>query len=92
MTMGPGRKAKLGVLACLVAGDLVSCHPCPEPGRMVVSGTYVVQAAGTVGLNADPTWEALEGAEVTVDRDARTATIVYELEGTTYEVRYTLSE
>jgi hypothetical protein len=54
-------------------------------------GDYVATDPFGAIHDLNPEFEYLVGAEVHVDRAARVMTIRYEREGSTYEVRYTLT-
>ena len=73
-------------IALATAYTLASCSGRCE-SEPVASGSYVVDHmwAGAPG------WDWLTGANVEIDREERLMTIRYTREGTTYEVRYTLT-
>lgn len=83
------RGKRVGLLA-LCAGVLLSACCCEECRiERLDDGDYVLtHVSGSIHGVAYP-W--LEGAQLHVDRTARLMTIRYQRDGTTYEVRYTLT-
>lgn len=64
----------------------LGCAGCEDAeDDLVLSGEYVLADSGLGVL----TW--LDGAQMTIDREAETATIRYTREGTTYDVEFTLT-
>lgn len=77
-----------GVVALLGVGCDRGCDE-PEPFE---SGEFLITqlVLGPVELGDEWLLEALPGAKLTIDRESKIVRIRYELDGTTYELRYDL--
>ena len=81
----------LGVALVLVAGATQnsSCYRCGDLEDLVESGEYIIQ---NLYGQPNPDYEDLVGAQLIVDRDTETSTIRYTRDGSTYEVRHSLTK
>jgi hypothetical protein len=66
---------------------------CEDPTERLEDGEYVIPRFSVAGEphTIHPEWAWLLDAKVHVDRAARLMTIRYDRDGSTYEVRYTLT-
>lgn len=79
--------AILGAFGIACVGD------CDEPAS-IVSGEYTIgeRLYGSEEPSDDWTQTVLPGAQLSIDRASNTATVIYEREGTTYQVAYELEK
>jgi hypothetical protein len=66
----------------------VACGYCDDPSK-VKTGNYVLAPDGSGAARG---YEWLVGSEMAIDREAGTATLRYEREGTVYDVEFELVE
>jgi hypothetical protein len=87
------KSAKIACGLGIALGVLQVHACCEDPTELLEDGDYVIRRFDVAGEphTVHPEFDWLVGAEVHVDRGARLMTIRYEREGTTYEVRYTLT-
>lgn len=81
------------IVAFIAATSLACDGNCDEPVP-IVSGEYTIgaQLYGTDEPGDDWTRAVVPGAQMSVDLASNTATVVYEREGTTYQVVFKLEE
>lgn len=80
------------LLGVFIAAFGYACNREPCEGGFLDPGDYVVRDVVGPDGSDDASHPWLEGAQVHVDRAAGTMTVRYQRDGSTYELRYALTE
>jgi hypothetical protein len=81
------------IVACMAA-ILIGCDGHCDESRPIVSGEYTIVAHLYESDDPGDDWTrtVVPGAQMSVDLASNTATVVYEREGTTYQVVFNLEK